>query len=131
MSYERTNTSRFLTQLLHSPVYRKAHRVDAIIQGVQRSLTGFVGREYIPTALLHYVEDDKGRNRLAVTALLNSNSSDPASCIQGALTRGTNIALQMCAENDLILFGVVPVQFTTNLSGLHITADAVPNLDWT
>lgn len=131
MSYERTSSSRFLTGLLHSPVYRKAHGIDAIIQGVQKYLAGYIGERGIGIALLHYVEDDKGRTRLAVTALLNSDSGAPASCIQGALTRSTNHALQMCAEFDLVLFGVVPIQFTTNLSGLHISADGVSNLNWT
>lgn len=130
MTHSRTDSSRFLTRLLHSPVYRKTHGIDDIIHNIQNSLRTQIGQRQIPIALLHYVEDKNGKSRLAVTALLNSNSNAPASCIQGELTSGTNLALQMCAEYDLVLFGVVPVSFTTNLSGLHISAEHVSNLNW-
>lgn len=126
--YQRTRASKFLTGLLHSPVYRKAHRIDRVTADIQRYLSSDDMEGHITVVLLHYVEDSKGRTHLAVTVLLNSDSRAPVSCIQGDLTHGANVAAAMCAKLKLVMFANVPVQYTTNLSGLHVTSKGVANL---
>lgn len=126
--YERTRTSKFLTGLLHSPVYRRAHDIDRITQDIQRYLSAEDLEKHVLVVLLHYVECPKGRTHLAVSVLLNSDSNAPGSCIQGDLTRGANVSLGMCAKLGLVLHETVPVQYTANLSGLHVTPQGVSNL---
>lgn len=126
--YQRTRTSKFLTGLLHSPVYRSAHGIDRVTSDIQRFLSSEDMKKSITVAMLHYVEDPKGMTHLAVTVLLNSDSNDPGSCIQGDLTTGANLALAMCAKLKLVLFATVPVQYTANLSGLHVHSKGVANL---
>lgn len=66
-----------------------------------------------------------GRPRQGVTVLLKSDTNDPGSCIQGDITRGANVAAAMCAKLKLVMFATVPIQYTTNLSGLHVTSKGV------
>ena len=125
--YQRTSSSRFLMRFLHSPVYRKAHRIDRVTSDIQRYLSSGDLEGHITVAMLHYVECPKNRTHLAVTVLLNSDSRVP-SCIQGDLTQGANVAAALCAKLKLVLFATVPVQYTTDLSGLHVTSKGVANL---
>lgn len=126
--YQRTRTSKFLTGLLSSEVYRRAHGIDRVTQDIQRYLSSEDLEKKVTVAMLHYVEDPKGRTHLAVSVLLNSDSNAPGSCIQGDITQGANVAVAMCAKLKLVLFATVPVQYTTNLSGLHVNSKGVANL---
>jgi len=130
MYYRHTPASKFLTRLLHSPVYRKAHGIDKVLSDIQRYLSTPEYDGHILVFMLHYVGCPKGMTHLAVTALLESDSGDPGSCIQGALTNGMNLSLMMCAELGLVLFKTVPASFTTDMRGLHVHSKQVPNLDW-
>ena len=126
--YQRTRTSKFLTRLLHSPVYRKAHDIDRVTSDIQRYMSSEDKNGHVPVVLLHYVECSKGKTHLAVSVLLRSDSGDPGSCIQGDLTQGANVSLAMCAKLGLVLFATVPISYTTNMSGLHITSVGVLDL---
>lgn len=126
--YQRTHTSKFLTGLLHSPVYRRAHGIDRITSDIQRYLSSEDTGKNISVVLLHYVEGPTGKTYLGVSALINSDPNAPGSCIQGDLTRGANLSVAMCAKLKLVLFATVPVQYTTNLSGLHVHSKGVGNL---
>jgi hypothetical protein len=124
--YQLTRTSKFLTKLLYSPVYRRAHGIDRITSDIARYLSSEDLENHITVALLHYVEDAKGRTHLGVSVLLNSDSNAPGSCIQGDITQGANVAAAMCAKLKLVMFATAPVQYTANLSGLHITSTSHP-----
>lgn len=131
--YERTDTSRFLTRLLHNPVYREAHKVTRVTDAIQ----AFLARpecKNIGMVLVHYVGEEvpvgeRGGVCLAATALLHSDSNSPGSCIQGDLTQATNLFLAMCMEVGITPYEVVPISYTTNLSGLHVSARGITNLD--
>lgn len=125
LMYQRTSVSKFLTHLLHSPVYRKAHDIDSITKSLQDTLFRLDrNREILPVIILHYVSDCKNRTCLAITALVNSDSCHPGSCIQGEVSEGANTALRLCSDLGIPLFSVIPASYTTDLSGIHVTARA-------
>jgi hypothetical protein len=123
-----TKASRFLTELLFSHVYRKAKGIDDLTKNLREMLSEPEAKYHVALFLLHYAEDQKGKPRLCANVLLKSDSTAPGSCIQGQLTRGTNLALGICQRLGLVLSEIVPVSFTTYLGGLHITSDGVTNL---
>jgi hypothetical protein len=118
--YKRTPRSKFLTNLLHNPTYRKAHHIDTLILDIQRALSND-WNNLVAVVLLHYVEGTGGKMHLAVNVLVKSDVRDPGSCIQGELTQGVNFALEMCGDLGLVFAKAVPASYTTELSGLHIT----------
>lgn len=126
--YERTLTAKFLTGLLHSPVYRRAHGIDRVTSDIHQYLSTQDKGGNVPMVLLHYVESAKGKTRLAVSVLLRSDPEGSVSSIQGDLTRGANLAAAMCAKLGLVMFATVPISYTTNMSGLHITSVGVLDL---
>jgi hypothetical protein len=121
-------TAGFRTRLLYSPVYRRAHGIDRVIAAVTAGYQDPLVKKHIAVFMLRYVEDDKGC-RLGLMALIHSDSNLPGSCIQGDMATGANCALEVCRKVGLDLLSVVPVSYTTSLSGIHIGPSGATNLD--